>query len=206
MIRTDCRLIVFARAPVPGQVKTRLIPSIGAAGAAALYERLVLQILSIADDSKVGSVDLWCTPSMNHPFFLQCAQKFHINLFNQIEGDLGIRMAQALSETLKISSRALLVGTDCPSLTVNDLRESADVLHHGTEAVIVPAEDGGYVLIGLRQFAPELFTRISWGTGSVLDQTRDRLRRLGWTWHELSKHWDVDRPQDVERMKREGYL
>jgi len=115
-------------------------------------------------------------------------------------------MAQALSKTLKITSKVLLVGTDCPSLTADDLREAADVLQRGIDAVIGPAEDGGYVLIGLRQYNPDLFTCISWGTGFVLDQTRDRLRRLGWKWHELSKHWDVDRPQDVERMKREGYL
>ena len=95
MNTTDCHLIVFAKAPVPGQVKTRLIPSLGTSGAAALYEQLVLHILSIAIDAHVGSVDLWCTPSLNHPFFFQCAQKFQIILFNQIEGDLGSRMAHA---------------------------------------------------------------------------------------------------------------
>ncbi len=101
MNTADCRLIVFAKAPVPGQVKTRLIPALGAPGAAALYEQLVLNILSIAIDAHVGPVDLWCAPSSNHPFFLQCVQKFQIILFNQIEGDLGSRMAHAFQETLK---------------------------------------------------------------------------------------------------------
>jgi hypothetical protein len=206
MNTTGCHLIVFARAPVPGRVKTRLIPSLGTAGAAALYKQMVLHILSIAIDANVGLADLWCTPSLKHPFFLECAQKFQMNLFNQIEGDLGSRMAHALNETLKRASQALLIGTDCPSLTVGDLREAADALQHGIDAVIGPAEDGGYVLIGLRQYVPDLFTRISWGTGSVLDQTRDRLRGLAWKWHELSRRWDVDRPEDVERLKREGYL
>src|SRR5512147_2478772 len=113
---TGCRLIVFARAPVPGRVKTRLISSLGTAGAAALYKQMVLHILSIATDANVGLADLWCTPSLKHPFLLQCAQKFQMNLFNQIEGDLGSRMAHALNETLKRASRALLIGTDCPSL------------------------------------------------------------------------------------------
>ena len=202
----DCHLIVFARAPVPGRVKTRLIPSIGTAGAAALHEQLVLHILSTATDAKVGFVDLWCAPSSKHSFFLQCARKFEISLFNQIEGDLGSRMAQAFHETLKKAPQALLIGSDCPSLTADDLRKAADVLRHGIDAVIGPAEDGGYVLIGLRQYTPDLFTRISWGTGSVLDQTRTRLRGLGWKWHELPERWDVDRAEDVERLKREGYL
>ena len=201
----ESRLIVFARAPVPGRVKTRLIPCLGAAGAAALYKQLVLHTLTIATDARVGLVDLWCTPSLKHPFFLQCAQKFQMRLFNQIEGDLGSRMAHALNETLKRVPQALLIGTDCPSLTVDDLREAVDNLQHGIDAVVGPAEDGGYVMIGLRQYAPDLFTRISWGTESVLNQTRSRLRELGWKWHELSERWDVDRPEDLDRLKREGY-
>jgi hypothetical protein len=115
-------------------------------------------------------------------------------------------MVYALRKTLKKTSHALLIGTDCPSLTRDDLREAAEGLRRGIDAVIGPAEDGGYVLIGLRRCAPELFTGISWGTGSVLHQTRLRLRDLGWKWNELSERWDVDRPEDVERLKREGYL
>ncbi len=206
MNRTESRLIIFARAPVPGRVKTRLIPSLGTAGAAAIYKQLLLHILSIANDARVGLVDLCCTPSLKHPFFLRCAQKFQVNLINQIKGDLGSRMAHALNEALKEASQALLIGTDCPSLTVDDLREASDALEHGIDAVIGPAEDGGYVLIGLHKSVPDIFNHISWGTASVLDHTRDRLRELGWKWHELSEQWDVDRPEDVERLKREGYL
>ena len=202
----DCRLLVFAKAPVPGQVKTRLVPSMGPSAATALYEQLVLNILSIAIDAHVGPVDLWCAPSSNHPFFLQCVQKFQIILLNQIESDLGSRMAHAFQQTLRTASYALLIGTDCPSLTVHDLQEAAGVLRQGIDAVIGPTEDRGYFLIGLRRYAPELFTGISWGTGSVLHQTRLRLRDLGWKWNELSERWDVDRPEDVERLKREGYL
>jgi hypothetical protein len=202
----DCRLLVFAKAPVPGQVKTRLVPSMGPSAATALYEQLVLNILSIAIDAHVGPVDLWCAPSSNHPFFLQCVQKFQIILLNQIESDLGSRMAHAFQQTLRTAAYALLIGTDCPSLTVHDLQEAAGVLRQGIDAVIGPTEDRGYFLIGLRRYAPELFTGISWGTGSVLHQTRLRLRDLGWKWNELSERWDVDRPEDVERLKREGYL
>lgn len=202
----DCRLIVFAKAPVPGRVKTRLIPLIGPLATTALYKQLVLHCLSTAVDAQLGPVDLWCTPSMRHPFFLQCTRKFPIALFHQREGDLGHRMVHALQKTLKKVPQVLLIGTDCPSLTPDDLREAAGVLRQGMDTVIVPAEDGGYVLIGLCRCAPELFSGISWGTGSVLQETRDRLRGLGWKWHELSERWDVDRPEDVERLKQEGYL
>jgi glycosyltransferase A (GT-A) superfamily protein (DUF2064 family) len=115
-------------------------------------------------------------------------------------------MAHAFHETLKTASQAVLIGTDCPSLTVHDLQEAAGVLRQGIDAVIGPTEDRGYVLIGLRRYAPELFTGISWGTESVLDQTRACLQGLGWKWHELSERWDVDRPEDVERLIREGYI
>jgi len=206
MTAADCRIIVFAKTPVPGQVKTRLIPSLGAPGAGNLYEQLILHSLSMAIKAQIGFVDLWCTPSAQHPFFSRCAQRFQINLFNQTEGDLGSRMAHAFHETLKRTTRALLIGTDCPSLMVDDLREAADILGQGIDAVIGPAEDGGYILIGLRRSVPDLFTGIPWGTGSVLEQTRERLRELRWKWHELSERWDVDRPEDVERLKREGYL
>ncbi len=101
---------------------------------------------------------------------------------------------------------ALLMGTDCPSLTADDLQESAEVLRRGVDAVIGPAEDGGYVLIGLRRHTPELFTGIPWGTGAVLPRTRERLSGLGWKWHELSEQWDVDRPEDIERLKQEGHF
>jgi glycosyltransferase A (GT-A) superfamily protein (DUF2064 family) len=114
-------------------------------------------------------------------------------------------MADAFQETLKVATAALLIGTDCPSLTGEDLRETALVLGHKADAVMGPTEDGGYVLIGLRTLAPSLFEGIPWGTEEVLPETRQRLRNLGWVWHELPVRWDVDRPEDVKRMIAEGY-
>jgi rSAM/selenodomain-associated transferase 1 len=203
---TNCRIIVFARAPIPGEVKTRLLSYADAQTITALYEKLVLHSLNMALESKVGPVELWCSPSKGHSFFLRCAEKFQVELHQQTEGDLGRRMAHAFDETLKRAPMALLMGTDCPSLTCEDLKEAKKVLKQGAPSVISPAEDGGYVLIGLRQYEPTLFEGISWGTGSVLEETRERLRRLRWNWHELPQRWDVDRPEDVERLKVEGYL
>ena len=204
--RKGCHLIVFAKAPIPGQVKTRLIPSMGATGAAALHEKLVLHCLANAVDAGVGPIELWCTPDTGHPFFIHCAMEFQIKLHTQPDGDLGRRMGCAFSEILKRASSALLMGTDCPSLTQIDLREASEAFVRGMDAVIGPAEDGGYVLLGLRQYNPEVLTDISWGTESVLNQTRCRLRTLGWRWHELSERWDVDRSEDKERLILEGYF
>jgi len=203
---TNCRIIVFAKAPIAGEVKTRLLSYADAQTITALHEKLALHSLNTAVESKVGSVELWCAPSKEHPFFLRCAEKLQVELHQQTEGDLGRRMAHAFDETLKRAPMALLMGTDCPSLTPEDLKEAKKALKQGAPAVISPAEDGGYVLIGLCQYESTLFEGISWGTSSVLEETRERLRRLRWNWYELPQRWDVDRPEDVERLKVEGYL
>jgi len=202
---TNYRIIVFAKAPIAGEVKTRLLSSMDAQTVTALYKQLVLHSLNTAVGSQVGSVELWGAPSIEHPFFLRCAEKFSVELHQQTEGDLGKRMAHAFGETLKKTPMALLMGSDCPSLTHDDLKEAKKILGQGSQAVISPTEDGGYVMIGLRQFEPTLFEGIPWGTSSVLEETRHRLRQMGWKWQELPQRWDVDRPEDVERLRREGY-
>jgi rSAM/selenodomain-associated transferase 1 len=171
-----------------------------------LHEKLVLHALNTAVESKVGLVELWCTPSVDHPFFIQCENKLQIELHQQTAGDLGRRMAHAFGEALKRVPMVLLMGSDCPSLTCEDLKEATRSLGQGSQAVISPAEDGGYVLIGLRQYERSLFEGISWGTNSVFEETRQRLRQLGWNWQELPPRWDVDRPEDVERLRRERLM
>lgn len=203
---TNGRIIVFAKAPIPGEVKTRLLSSMDVESATTLHQKLVLHTLDIAVGSKAGSVELWCSPSKEHPFFLRCAEKFQVDLYQQIEGDLGRRMAHAFNEILKRVPMALLIGTDCPSLTLDDLKEAGRALEQEAPVVIAPAEDGGYVLIGLRQYEPALFEGISWGTGAVLEETRERLRQSRLDWRELPQRWDVDRPEDVERLRISGLI
>lgn len=204
--RSDCRLIIFAKAPVLGEVKTRLVPFLGEGLTTSLYERMVLHTLTTAVNAALGPVDLWCTPSTQHPFFRRCVKEFNAGLMTQTDGDIGRHMAHAFRETLKRASCALLIGTDCPSLTSDDLIKAAALLKKGTDAVIIPSEDGGYVLIGLRRYADDLFRKVPWGTERVMEETRLRLHNLGWRWHELPERWDVDRPEDVERLRLEGYI
>jgi hypothetical protein len=202
----DASVLIFARAPVAGSVKTRLIPLLGDHGAAALYRSLVERALTVARESGVGPVELWCTPNTDDEFFATCRERFHLTLHRQREGDLGARMLNALEDALTRSRHVLLTGSDCPSLTAADLRAAAGALREGRDAVFCPTEDGGYVLVGLSQAIPALFYAMTWGTATVMEETRQRLHNLGWRWHELPVHWDVDRPQDYQRLVREGFL
>jgi rSAM/selenodomain-associated transferase 1 len=202
----DASVLIFARAPVAGSVKTRLIPLLGDHGAAALHRNLVERALTVARESGVGPVELWCTPNTDDEFFATCRERFHLTLHRQREGDLGARMLNALEDALTRSRHVLLTGSDCPSLTAADLRAAARALREGRDAVFCPTEDGGYVLVGLSQAMPALFDAMTWGTATVMEETRQRLRNLGWRWHELPVHWDVDRPQDYQRLVREGFL
>ncbi len=111
-----------------------------------------------------------------------------------------MRMHHAACQALERSRRVILVGTDCPSLCADDLSACAHALHDH-DAVLGPAEDGGYWLLGLRRSDPRLFDDIAWGSAQVLAQTRQRFEELGWRWHEITTRWDVDRPEDLARLR-----
>jgi rSAM/selenodomain-associated transferase 1 len=199
------RIQVFAKAPVPGQVKTRLEPRLGARGAAALQERLIERALLTASEAGVGPVELWCAPDRSHPFFARCARRHRLKLADQGEGDLGVRMQRALALATRGGGRALLIGCDCPALSVPDLRAALRALEQGADLAFVPAEDGGYVLVGAGSAPAEIFTGVAWGTNQVMAQTRERLRRTGLKWTELAPRWDLDRPEDYDRLLKEGF-
>ena len=200
--RPEAVLIVFARAPEPGRVKTRLVPLLGKNGAALFHARLVERTLKTARASGFERIDLYCSPGIEGDFFKKMRKKFDVRLRSQGRGDLGERMHRALRR----NAGAVLIGSDCPSLRPADLRAAARALHAGADAVLSPAEDGGYALIGVRRAARGLFTGIEWGSAQVLAQTRQRLRRLRWQWTELRTLWDVDRPEDVARLRRSRLL
>jgi uncharacterized protein len=186
---------VLAKAPIAGFAKTRLIPVLGAEGAARLQERLIECAVATACGAATGPVTLWATPDERHPAFQAIAARHGIALAAQGDGDLGARMLAAIAAA---NGPALVIGADCPALTPAHLR--ADVLRAGTDVVVLPAEDGGYVLIGTRSPQPALFSDMCWSTPRVMDDTRQRLRALGLTWCEPTTLWDVDLPGDLARL------
>ncbi len=199
-------ILVFAKAPVAGTTKTRLIPLLGAAGAAALQRRLITQALSVAHAAMPERLELWCAPDTTHPFLQTAAQNHSATLHAQHGSDLGQRMAHAFTATLRTARYVIGIGSDCPALTAQHLHHAAAALHDGHDAVFVPAEDGGYALIGLARNEPRLFDDIAWGGTRVMAQTRLRLQALALRWHELETLWDVDRPDDYQRLLRAGWL
>lgn len=192
-------LMIFCKAPIPGQVKTRLIPKLTPEQAADLHIELSTKTLQRATLSNLYPVQLWCTPTTDHEFFSQSKAAYPIDLKQQQGADLGERMHHAFCSALADYSHALLMGCDCPSLTEQDLEQALTALTQKSEVVLAPAEDGGYVMIGLNQTHPELFDNMPWGTARVLDQTRARIEHYKLRHHELSEQWDLDTPEDLER-------
>ena len=187
-------------------MKTRLVSLLGKQGAARLHARLVEGTLRTALASGFDNVDLYCSPGINNIFFIKNQKRFNVCLRSQGGGNLGDRMVRAFERTLRNHPYAVLIGSDCPALTPADLRAAASALKAGADAVLSPAEDGGYALIGLRRVSRRLFAGVEWGGPEVLAQTRSRLKRIGWRWKELRTVWDVDRPADVLRLRKAGLL
>ena len=202
----ETRVIVFARAPEPGVAKTRLIPLLGAERAAALQGILLERALATAINANIGRVELWCAPSAQHPLLAACAQRHGIDAVTQCDGDLGARMQHAAAATLAANARAIIIGTDCPALTADELRAAANALDREHDAVLIPAEDGGYVLIGLNGWDARLFSGIAWGGDQVANATRARFAAMHWRWHELPSSWDVDCPADFTRLQASGLI
>jgi rSAM/selenodomain-associated transferase 1 len=192
---------VLAKAPIEGFAKTRLIPVLGARGAAVLQARLVERAVETACAAAIGPVTLWTTPDESHPVFQSIGARRGITLVRQADGDLGARMLAAITAA---NTCVLVIGSDCPALKLDHLRTAANVLRDRAPVVVIPAEDGGYALIGMRTPEPALFSDMPWSTPIVMDETRRRLRTLGLTWHEPATLWDVDRPRDLERMRGIG--
>jgi uncharacterized protein len=194
-------IAVLAKAPLPGFAKTRLIPALGAEGAALLQARLVEHAVATACAARIGPVTLWGAPDESHPLFQAIGSRLGVALARQDGGDLGERMLAAVAAA---DMPVLVIGTDCPALTADHLRAAADILRGGADAAIIPVEDGGYALIGLRAPARTLFSEMHWSVPSVMEETRRRLLDLGMTWQEPVTLWDLDLPEDIERLRQIG--
>lgn len=199
------QIAVFAKAPIPGLAKTRLIPALGTRGSARLQRQLTRMAVRTAIAADLGPVTLWCAPDARHRFFRALHRTTGVACRDQTSGDLGERMHTAFRLHCA-AGPLLLIGTDCPPLSPRHLRDAAQALMVEAEAVFQPAEDGGYVLVGLRAPQPDLFHSIRWSTPSVMAETRDRVRTAGLAVQELEVLWDLDRPEDLPRLSKSKAL
>jgi rSAM/selenodomain-associated transferase 1 len=197
-------IVVFAKAPQAGKVKTRLAAAIGGESAARLHARLVERAVATALAAGCGPVELHGSPA-HHGFLRALARRCGLRLRRQADGDVGARMYEAFRRGLRSHRRMVLIGSDCPALAAADVRRAARLLR-GSDAVFAPAEDGGYPLIGLARNSQALFSGVAWSATTVMRQTRERLAALGWRWRELRTVWDVDRPEDLVRLRSERLL
>lgn len=195
----DARILCFAKAPVVGQVKTRLAETLGEQVACELYEQLAAHTLDLVVSAGLCLVEIWCAPDVTGKFFERYQD--HAQLKPQSGIGLGERMFNALRSSLAEPGvkRAVLIGSDIPEMSVAYLRDALTALsHHDT--VVGPAEDGGYVLIGLNIADAHVFEGVPWSTPDVLEGTLARISELGRSVKVLDRLWDVDRPADVQRL------
>jgi uncharacterized protein len=191
-------LIVFTRYPIPGKTKTRLIPALGAAGAANLHRQMTEHTLAEARQLPTDRVAIeihytGATADRELADWLGADLVYR----SQGDGDLGERMALSIKTALQAGhDRVIIIGTDCPGLTTDILQLAFQQLRD-RDVVIGPAIDGGYYLIGLQRFIPELFVGISWGTSAVRQQTIEIATKLGLSMGDLPLLADIDRPEDL---------
>jgi len=198
-------LVIFAKAPIPGHVKTRLSPPLTPDEAATLHGSFVLDTLE-RTKAAVGrlklSMDryLACAPSSSHVFFKIMEERQGVKLIDQVGDDLGARMHQAVEAMFSRGyRRTLLLGTDVPTVPLEHFKQALTLLD-SHELVLGPALDGGYYLIGMNRTIPELFTNMPWSTDQVLRLTQDRAAQLGLKTALLQPWRDVDTLADLEAL------
>ena len=192
----DCLFIQFAREPVAGAVKTRMMPHLSPQEACALHAELVLWTAGTLVAANLGRVELAVAGEAGHALFEACLGLGVAGLTLQRGANLGERMYDALVAGLDRFGRVVLVGSDCPFIDRSYLRQALEALQR-VDVVLGPAADGGYTLVGARRVPREMFEDISWGTAAVFTETTGQLRRLGLPWAELPTLNDVDRPEDL---------
>lgn len=201
--------IVLSKAPIPGLVKTRLIPELGEHNACDIYGQLLTRLentLRELRSTKKTHIALWIAGDCEHEAFRSWADI--ATVYKQPAQDdlssidLGVRMAIAVKSALTRDRIPILIGVDVPGLDVPYL---VDCLQHieSHDLVISPAEDGGYGLLGMKQFYTELFENKAWGTDSVFAETKRDIQSLDISAKYLPQVWDVDEPEDVARWLAE---
>lgn len=190
------RIVIIAKAPVAGFAKTRLIPALGADGAAALAKRMLEHAVRQALAAQLGPVELCVTPGPDDAGWQNLALPPGLQWTAQGDGDLGQRMARAAERTLDNGENILLVGTDCPEMDATHLTAAAAALQDH-DASLIGSADGGYVLLGLRRYDDAAFDNMAWSTNTVMAETLRRFAALGWRVKTLGELHDIDDAADL---------
>lgn len=202
MAHPRSRIAVFAREPLLGQVKSRLASEIGDQEALAVYRAMLARLGRLLNRAGIAEWDLWITSNRSHKDFLSLCNE--TNIHPQDGVGLGARMDGAIQQTLmdKSVENVILIGTDCPALTEDYLDKALLALESGVDVVLGPAEDGGYVLVGMRRPLPAVFKDIPWGSNQVMNRTIEALKANELSYRLLDTLWDVDRPEDLARLQQ----
>lgn len=192
-------LQLFMKAPVPGLVKTRLCPPLSLPQAATVHRQMCEQLCEQLKLIPGVVTEVWAGGEMAHPFFTDLLSRFAVSLHEQASGDLGARMQGAFHAGLSRAERVVIVGGDCLSVDERCVTEALQVLREPDDAVLVPADDGGYVLVGVREVRDGLFDGVAWGSDLALAQTVKNFRTLGYRVTQLAPRWDIDTYADLVR-------
>ncbi|MGN7613830.1 TIGR04282 family arsenosugar biosynthesis glycosyltransferase [Magnetococcales bacterium HHB-1] len=197
-------LNLLGKAPQPGYAKTRLIPTLGEEGAAFVQERLLTHTISVCkswtEEHSDRSFSFWCAPDCHHPFFQAALSPGELHI--QKGADLGERLAWIAGKDHEEGHLSFLIGGDWGMVSALGLDRMEKALREGAEVVITPAEDGGYVAIGLSSLIPDLFLEIPWGSDRVLAESMKRLQGRTERVELMDLSWDVDKLEDWQRFCR----
>lgn len=196
------RIIIFTKAAQPGFTKTRLIPVLGKQGAADLAERMLMHTLNQSFEANVGPVEICVTPPPTDTVWQDFAvsdelEYSELEYSDQGKGDLGERLSRVAQRVIDNNESVLLIGTDCIQLTATHLQQAKNSLRY-FDSILIPATDGGYVLLGLNFFHPSLFESVQWSTGTVYAETIERLKKLGRSVRNFPSMHDIDEPKDLK--------
>ena len=201
----DLLIMQFAKWPVLGNVKTRLACSVGDEKALQVHMLLMQEVLSTliaAKQQNIGDVELWVNKLPKSQGLMtsvmQQLNKTSICCKRQKGHNLGDKMADAINTSLGAYKKVIIVGSDCPNISLHTLREASHALNDN-DIVLGPAEDGGYVLIGASNFNPDIFIDVAWGEGKVLETTIKNINKLNLSYYALKESWDVDDLEDYKR-------
>ena len=204
-------LVIFARLPRIGQVKTRLEPLLGQEGCLALHYHLIRHALELASEWHAGVVQLWFSdrPSLAEleaDIFEPLEISENVTLHYQQGANLGLRMQHALQSVLERGDSVVLIGTDCPEQSPGHLNHSLKLLNSGLDLVLQPAHDGGFVLIACKSKVPDLSGKIDWGSSRVLVQLEAELQKQQLSLGKIETISDLDDEKDFLLLQQDNSL